>query len=376
MSADPATPADRVQVLVVEDDPADRAMARAALEGGQRPWVVHEADSLAEARQALHDQPIGVVLLDLGLPDTTELEALDALVGHSGLPPVVVLTGRDEEVLGERTVRRGATDFLTKDMLVGRKAERVLDRVLRYAMARHRQRTLLERESAELRLVSVRQQALIDRISSDLQGPVAGLYGLVSTVAERLPSMSTDERELLLEKVLASANQLGARLTDLVADATSSVAPREELAIPALVSRALEEVEGRPAGSAVRLVGDIPPVWGQQDGLRDAVAELVRNAVLHAPAGEAAHVEVEAAPFGAGVRITVRDHNPPIPPTRWADVFEPGVTLDVRSTRRGMGLAVVRATAVQHGGSAWVEASDGGNAITITIPQRETARPA
>lgn len=266
MSVDPPTPADRVLVLVVEDDPADRAMARAALEGGQRPWVVHEAGSLAEARQALHDQPIGVVLLDLGLPDSEELEALDALVGHSGLPPVVVLTGRDEEVLGERTVRRGATDFLTKDMLVGRKAERVLDRVLRYAIARHRQRTLLERESAELRLVSVRQQALIDRISSDLRGPVAGLYGLVSTLAERLPSMTTDEREMLLDKVLASANQLGTRLTDLVADATSSVAPREELAIPALVSRALEEVEGRPAGTAVRLVGDLPPVWASRTG--------------------------------------------------------------------------------------------------------------
>ncbi len=366
-----------LQVLVVEDDPADRAMVVAALAGTGSPTVVHEAATLAVAHDLLAAQPVDVVLLDLGLPDADDVSALASLLTIRSAPPIVVVTGRDEERLGERTVRLGATDFLTKDMLVGGKSARILDRVLRHAIARHRQRLLLERESAELRLLSVRQQGLIDRISSDLQGPVAGLYGLVSTLAERLPSMKADERRQLLDKVLSSATQLGVRLTELVADAQGEAGPREALDMAEVVPSAINSVDGRPEGTTVRLAGDLPRIWGHRVGLQEAIAELLRNAVIHAPGDGPPRVEVEVAPYGAGVRVTVSDDGESIPPARRADVFEPGVTLDARSRRAGMGLAVVRATAVQHGGSAWVDGrADGGNAVTITIPQRGRDRGA
>ena len=55
-----------------------------------------------------------VVLLDLGLPDARELEALTALVDLAPDTPVVVLSGAEDEVITTQAVKAGAQDYLVK----------------------------------------------------------------------------------------------------------------------------------------------------------------------------------------------------------------------------------------------------------------------
>ena len=74
------------------------------------------------------------MLLDLGLPDTHELDGLRWLQDNVPSVAVVVLTGLADEYLGEEAVRLGAQDYLVKGQVDGP----LLDRVIRYAVERER----------------------------------------------------------------------------------------------------------------------------------------------------------------------------------------------------------------------------------------------
>jgi CheY-like chemotaxis protein len=134
----PETP---LRLLVVEDDPADVELIRAKLGSvpGGRRFALESVDRLSAAFRRL--KSVDVVLLDLGLPDTSGIEAVTRLAGEAPEVPFVVLTGREDSELGLRAVREGAQDFLVKDKADGP----LLDRSLRYAIERKRAEQALAR---------------------------------------------------------------------------------------------------------------------------------------------------------------------------------------------------------------------------------------
>src|SRR5579885_2318868 len=121
------------RVVLVEDDPGHASLlveTLAELGGYDVTWV----DTVTAAVERLRQEPIDAVLMDLGLPDATGLDALDAVLGESCGAPVVVVTGRSEDELGLVAVARGAEDYLQKD----RADARTLHQTLSYAVQRTR----------------------------------------------------------------------------------------------------------------------------------------------------------------------------------------------------------------------------------------------
>jgi DNA-binding NarL/FixJ family response regulator len=103
-------------ILVVDDDPVFRSLARRTLlaEGLN---VVGEAGSVAAAMAAAHELRPDAVLVDIGLPDGDGVALARAL---TALPwrPRVVLTSSDPEAASEDDVRAsGAGGFVPKDDL-------------------------------------------------------------------------------------------------------------------------------------------------------------------------------------------------------------------------------------------------------------------
>lgn len=117
-------------MLLIEDDDGDAVLVEELLREADAAVDVRRVASLAEAKTALGGR--GCVLLDLGLPDTHELDGLRWLQEHVPEVAVVVLTGLADEYLGEEAVRIGAQDYLVKGQVDGR----LLDRVIRYAIER------------------------------------------------------------------------------------------------------------------------------------------------------------------------------------------------------------------------------------------------
>lgn len=108
-----------IRVLLVEDDAVDRMACRRALaRNPDYDFVLSEAESGHEGLQLAHEQKPDCVLLDYHLPDLNGLEFLAALTDEAGdvAIPVMMLTGTDNAAIAVEAMKRGARDYLIKDM--------------------------------------------------------------------------------------------------------------------------------------------------------------------------------------------------------------------------------------------------------------------
>ena len=130
----PAAPA-RTRVLIVEDDEGYARLVGDLLDGSGSIAFHHDhAGSVADAVDRLARGPYDIVLLDLGLPDARDLDALRTLVPLAPEVPIVVLSGAESEELAIEAVKAGAQDYLLKTQATAD----VLSRSIRYALERKR----------------------------------------------------------------------------------------------------------------------------------------------------------------------------------------------------------------------------------------------
>jgi len=108
----------RPTLLIVDDHPGFRSLARKLLEAGGFAVVGEAANGHAAVATARELRP-DVVLLDIQLPDIDGFE-VTARLADGGAGPVVVLTStRDRGDYGERVERSGARGFIPKAELSG-----------------------------------------------------------------------------------------------------------------------------------------------------------------------------------------------------------------------------------------------------------------
>jgi len=125
-------------------------------------------------------------------------------------------------------------------------------------------------------------------------------------------------------------------------------------------------------GARVRRVvdADVTVVRGDPLRLRQALDNLVANAVAYSPPGEG--VVVTVFEKGGSVLLAISDHGVGIPEAEQDRIFEPGVRLDTERSGLGLGLPVARAIAEAHGGTLTVRSAPGeGATFTLALPQPE-----
>ena len=117
-------------------------------------------------------------------------------------------------------------------------------------------------------------------------------------------------------------------------------------------------------------------VAGDDTRLRQALGNLVRNAIVHTPGDTPIQVRV-AADDGVA-HVTVSDHGPGLRPEDRERVFEPFYRADPSRSRdsggAGLGLSIVAAVAGAHGGTVKVSETPGGGAtFEVEIPTNRSA---
>ena len=123
------------RVLLVDQNPDDVWATRNMLATAHASsFHVAVADSLMRALNLLMGQSFDVALVDLALPDSSGLDALDAIRRYAPDMPVVLQTALAGEYLAVKAVERGAQDYLVKSALTSE----ALIRVLTYSIARGR----------------------------------------------------------------------------------------------------------------------------------------------------------------------------------------------------------------------------------------------
>jgi DNA-binding NarL/FixJ family response regulator/HPt (histidine-containing phosphotransfer) domain-containing protein len=121
-----------IRVLVVEDNPGDARLVEWALthepEGTFRS---ERAARVSNALEQLDRGPVDVVLLDLGLPDSHEMDGLERVRAKDPRAAVVVLTGSEDPQLMRRAIVGGAQDYVVKGIFPPGHLGRVLHAAIR-----------------------------------------------------------------------------------------------------------------------------------------------------------------------------------------------------------------------------------------------------
>lgn len=123
----------QIAVLLVEDSHEDadlfqRMLTKEYPDG----FNITSATTLQAACATLAESPFDVVVTDLGLPDSSDLNTVSELLAVNPQIPVIVLTGNDDQELAVDIVKHGAQDYLVK----GQGDGHLISRAIRYAIER------------------------------------------------------------------------------------------------------------------------------------------------------------------------------------------------------------------------------------------------
>jgi PAS domain S-box-containing protein len=143
---------ERINILLIEDNPADSELIRIFLKGSYaNKCVVTTANTLSNGIELLKTNLYDVVIADLSLPDSSGLDTFNSIYEKVVHIPIIVLTGLEDESIGINAVKFGAQDFLLKGKIKGKE----LTRSINYSIERYKLLNELEEKAKELEEKSV-----------------------------------------------------------------------------------------------------------------------------------------------------------------------------------------------------------------------------
>jgi two-component system cell cycle sensor histidine kinase/response regulator CckA len=114
---EPGKAVNRLKVLLVDGKTDDaQAMTAALGRDPDQPFELEHVASLETALGRMDTKRFDVVLTELELPDASGLSVVERFMTRSPDTPVVVLTRLNDKVLALESVRKGAQDFLVKNL--------------------------------------------------------------------------------------------------------------------------------------------------------------------------------------------------------------------------------------------------------------------
>lgn len=213
------------------------------------------------------------------------------------------------------------------------------------------------------------QRRLIEETSHELRIPLS----VLATNAEVLlahPAPTLEVYREGLERSGRAATRLRAVIDELLVDARgrARTVDRQPADIAALVRAVADDARVVAARRGVSVQVTAPPALVapvDEATVRRAVANLVDNAVRHAPSGTAVDVVVERR--GAELAVVVTDHGPGLSETELAHVFEPFWHGRRDGPGTGLGLPIARQIALAHGGDVTLASPGDGCVATLTL---------
>ena len=357
-------------VLVVDDNPENRALAQATLED-EGVAVLLAKDALSGIAAFEREQP-ACVLLDIRMPGIDGIEAcrrIRALPG-GGLVAIIFVTAQRDVETFDRALAAGGDDFITKPFRPAELVVRVQTALRLRALASERSELFeqIKQQRDQLQRLQLQKEQLVAFLVHDLKNPV-GSIELHSQMVLRDPKV-TDRSKRAAASIQDETRALLRMITNLLDLAKADegqLAPAKKLLDPnALVRGVLDELTPRATASGIELSsrGAADRIVADPDLLHRVLANLVENAIRHAP--EASEVVVAISSAQGGTELRVIDAGPGVPEEHRHKVFERFQSGE-RTTRsnRGLGLAFCKQAVEAHGGQIWIE--DGGPGAVFAI---------
>jgi two-component system OmpR family sensor kinase len=294
-------------------------------------------------------------------------------IARRAMAPIAALTATAAEIARTRDPSRGVPQPQADDEVA--ELARTLESMLHE----------LDAARSETEAMLTRQRQFVADASHELRTPLTSVLANLELLAESLD----DDQGDAARSALRSSQRMRRLVADLLLLARTDAA-RPVARAPCDLAQIVIEAAGElgPVSADHEISLDINPakVVGSHDELHRMTINLLENALRHTPAGTAIRVSVLTTP-DAKVQLIVEDDGPGVPPALAPTLFERFVRgAGDRGGSSGLGLAIVQAVAVSHGGSVALEPSQQGSSgarFVVALPaysdlddDRQDHRPA
>lgn len=236
-------------------------------------------------------------------------------------------------------------------------------------LANRRLARAVDERTARIVAVDASRRLFFAKVSHELRTPVTVMRGEAEVT---LATAAGDPQALAaaLEEVVVQGEQLDRRIGELLAlsqaeDGRPTLA-RDSIDLAEAVAQAVARSVRHAAANGVRITtgrADPAIVRGDARWLEQALVAVIDNAIKFSAAGGA--VEVAVAHEGGNAVASVADRGLGVLPAALPQLFDAYYQTEEGRARggSGLGLALVRWIAEQHGGTATAAARDGGGCV-------------
>jgi two-component system sensor histidine kinase CpxA len=217
------------------------------------------------------------------------------------------------------------------------------------------------------------ERRLLADISHELRSPLTRM-----TVAAELLGRRHNDKEsvtifLRLEKELAQMNEMVSLLLKQARDKFLASGDNAIIEIGKIIGDLTEDFvfQGEIENKKIKArIIDGLKVYGNAKQLERMFGNILSNAIFYSPADSLIHLDTRL--YDAVIHISIRDYGPGVPEEQLEDIFRAFYRVDNSRTRTsggvGLGLAVAREAAIQHGGNIVARNAEPGLQVTITLP--------
>ena len=264
---------------------------------------------------------------------------------------------------------------------VARGLNRMLDRVgsFQAELTRRVEEATAELRTTNQRLFAARQQVarnerlaaageLAAAMAHDVGTPLTGVSGHLQLLEEEVADPAIKERLRRTQGQVDRAVAAARRFLDVARPAPSRVPVDVKGLLLDLLVLTSPESQRKGIGVVPTFAEGIPAIIADPDQMQELFLNLIANALDAMGAGGTLRVTAEPAPCDGGepgIRVTVDDTGPGIPPEILSRAFEPFFTTRTSSGGTGLGLAIARRITRDHGGSIRLESEPGGGTRAI-----------
>lgn len=362
-------------VLVIDDNAENRALAQAALEdeGYDVRLATNGPDGLALFDATRPD----CVLLDIRMPGMDGIEVCKRMRERAEAAdiPILFLTAQRDVDTFDRAQEAGGDDYITKPVrpteLVTRVGNAVKQR--RLAAERGELYAQLRRQRDDLIRLQLHKEQLTAFLVHDLKNPVNAIE-LHSQRVLRDPG-ATDRSRDAARKISDESRALLRMIVNLLdvskADEGRLLPVPVSVMLADMVTEIFATMQVRAHSLQIQLAAAVDrglDVYADPDLLRRVLENLVDNALRHAP--EESTISVQAAVVDHGIEVRIMDAGPGVAPDKRDHVFERFAQAGDGGTHsnRGLGLSFCKLAVEAHRGRIWIEDAAPGAAFCVWLP--------
>jgi signal transduction histidine kinase len=316
------------------------------------------------------------LFIAVGVIAGTLLAVLAGLaLASRAMRPIATLTATAREVASTQDPSRRIPEPTTDDE-VGELTRTLQEMLAALDTARTERETALQK-----------QREFVADASHELRTPLTSILANLELLEAQLSSDRDNEEREVVGSAVRSSRRMSRLVSDLLFLAKSDAGQSRAMAtcdLAEIAEGAAREVIAKLEDRTLDIQQCLPaPIEGNQDDLHRLVLNLLDNAIAYTPPG--AQIAVRTGVVGDRAEVEVADSGPGIPAPMRERVFERfvrtgnGADTSVM-TGTGLGLAMVKAIASAHGGTAVARSSAelGGASILVTVPleRRPAVAPA